>query len=198
MNRNIISARYITSLVLLASLLTTLLGCGNSKHDPEAALATAESFISTFYSWDAQALKTLMKPSPEADNALYYQAWALAANYAVKERHPCTSLDQADATFECRITVTDDFGRALGYTATDTFRLGISGNRINSVTFEGDDPPVFEEVFGWLMAEQPELFAGVCKDMFAGGSQPAECARAIAAGAAAWARVHPRSVKSNG
>ncbi len=162
---------------------------------PEVAFMSnqqrAELFVTTFYSWDAEALEQLLSPSQEADNVLYYQAWAQAANYAIKQRRPCTSIAAATAPSEpmqeCRITVTDDFGRALGYTATDTFKLAFTPNKIGSVSFSGDDPPVFQQVFAWLMAEQPELFAGACKDMFAGGTQPAECAQAVAEGARAWA-----------
>ena len=171
-------------------LLALLQSCQDTDQLDVSIQNRAENFITTFYSWDAQALKHLMLPSAQADNALYYQAWAQAANYAIKERRSCELTGAEDTTFECRITVTDDFGRALGYTATDTFFLSFSGDQVKNVSFEGDDPPVFEEVFGWLMAEQPELFAGVCKDMFAGGTQPAECSRAIAAGASNWARAH--------
>ncbi len=91
-----------------------------------------------------------------------------------------------------RPLVTDDFGRVLGYTATDTFKLRFTEDKIGGVTFAGDDPPVFQEVFAWLMAEQPELFSGVCKDLFAGGTQPADCARAIAKGASDWSIANPR------
>jgi len=115
---------------LLVLLLTTsgLTGCGAiapDAWDPDAAdrarIALAEQFITTFYRWDAAALGQLMLPSDEASNALYYQAWAEAANYAIKTRRPCRRLPPPAPSVdsyvpiyvECRITVTDDFGQAL-------------------------------------------------------------------------------------
>ncbi len=138
----------------------------------------AEAFVDAFYSWDAQALADLVEAGEDADRVLYYQAWAEAAHYRIRNRRPCQARD--DGFIECAITVTDDFGQTLGYIATDTFRLQAGPERILAVTFEVDDPPVFEQVFAWMMATRPEVFAGPCRDMFAGGETPAACARAVA------------------
>jgi hypothetical protein len=107
---------------------------------------------------------------------LYYQGWAQAANYQIKHRRPCAS---EDAKAVCRITVTDDFGGTLGYIATDTFTLTLDDAAIVAVQSEGDDPPIFMELFAWIGEHRPEVMAGPCQDMFAGGSTPAACARAV-------------------
>ena len=47
----------------------------------------------------------------------------------------------------------DDFGRALGYRATDTFRLTIANEQVLAASFAGDDPPIFAEMFGWIQRQ---------------------------------------------
>lgn len=144
----------------------------NSDHK-----ATAESFISAFYSWDAAKLSSLMAEDADSAAVLYYQAWAEAANYQVKDRRPCR-MEAGEAV--CAITVTDDFGSAMGYEATDTFRLTLADGRVSTVTFSGDDPPVFQELFQWITEKHPEILTGPCLNMFAGGDTPGDCARAVA------------------
>lgn len=142
-----------------------------------ATLDVAETFIDAFYSFHPETLSAVTTPGMDADNALYYQAWAKAAHYQIQNRRPCTSSEVGKA--ECRITVTDDFGTTLGYTATDTFFLTIADSKVAKVTFEGDDPLIFYAVYVWIMIKQPEVLSGPCKDMFEGGDTPAECAVAI-------------------
>jgi len=153
-------------------------GCGDSRPDP---MTVAESFIDAFYAFDGRRLAALMVAGPDADGALYYQGWAEAAHYRIQERHPCHTLE--DGRVVCAVTVTDDFGQTLGYTATDTFTLSIGDGVVTGVAFVGDDPPVFEELFKWLATTRPEVFSGPCRDMFDGGTTPGACARAIAQGA---------------
>lgn len=143
-----------------------------------SALAQAEAVLDAFYAWDADALAAAVEPSNDADRLLYYQGWAEAAHYSITRREPCLQLD--DGAIECRITVHDDFGQALGYIATDTFRLTPGQTRISGVTFSGDDPTVFEELFAWISQHRPEVMSGPCKDLFNGGTTPADCARAVA------------------
>lgn len=172
------AGRCVRALVLC--LLPAIGGCGREVPDTDG-LEVAETFIDAFYSWDRDRLAALVTPGTDADAVLYYQGWAEAAHYEVTERRPC-ELIAADRVV-CAITVTDDFGTALGYTATDTFTLSITDGRVASVTFQGDDPPVFEAVFEWLAETRPEVFSGPCRDLFAGGPTPGDCARAIARGA---------------
>ncbi|MGE3460280.1 MAG: hypothetical protein AB7I04_00145 [Pseudomonadales bacterium] len=152
---------------------------------PDTSLATADAFVDAFYSWDRARLAALVLPGTDADAVLYYQAWAEAAHYQVEHRLPCRELPEG--TVVCAITVTDDFGLALGYTATDTFTLTVVDDRVATVTFEGDDPPIFQAVFRWLAETRPEVFDGPCRDLFAGGQTPGDCARAVAQGARDYA-----------
>lgn len=165
-------------LAVCLSLMT--LGCGQP---PSGGSATdvAEAFIDAFYSWDQARLSALVAAGPDADAVLYYQGWAEAAHYQVKTRRPCRAAEEGRIV--CAITVTDDFGTALGYTATDTFTLTVAEGVVSAVGFEGDDPPVFEAVFEWLAETRPEVFNGPCRDLFASGTTPGDCARAIAQGA---------------
>ena len=157
--------------LLLCGLMLTMssLAIGNK--------VVAENFISAFYSWDATKLKILMTEDADTVAILYYQRWAEAANYEVKMRRPCkVETDQA----VCAITVSDDFGSAMGYEAIDTFRLSFKGDKVSAVTFSADDPPVFQALFQWITQNHPDIFTGPCFNMFAGGETPGDCAKAVA------------------
>ena len=117
-----------------------------------------------------------MTENDDHQAVIYYQGWAEGGNYAIKIRRPC--LLENDA-ISCSITVTDNFGQAMGYIATDTFRLLISNGQISEVTFTADDPPIFEELQQWIMTERPEVLTGPCLDMFAGGNTPQACAKTV-------------------
>ena len=158
-------------LVILGSILISL-GATVVSND----LKSAEAFIDAFYSYDEVRLAETMDAGDEGERALYYQAWAEAANYQIKKRRRCT-LENGSAV--CKITVTDDFGRALGYTATDTFVLTVENDLMIGVQSQGDDPPIFMELFDWISKNQPEVLAGPCADMFAGGQTPGECSRSV-------------------
>ena len=146
----------------------------------------AEEFISAFYSWDATKLKNLMTEDADTVAILYYQGWAEAANYKIKTRRPC----EVEANeLVCAITVTDDFGSIMDYEATDTFRLTLAANKISAVTFSGDDPPILQELFQWISDKHPDILAGPCLNMFAGGETPGDCARAVAKAARAFMDV---------
>ena len=184
--------------LLLALPFCLLVAC---SHGPatRSPLETAEAFVDAFYAWDAAALTGLMAAGEDRERVLYYQGWAEAAHYQVQVRRPCELIDgganggsaNSVGVARCAITVTDDFGQALGYTATDTFSLTVSDGIITAATFAGDDPPVFEAVFAWLAETRPEVFAGPCRAMFEGGDWPGDCARAIAEGARAFAELEP-------
>ncbi len=139
-------------------------------------LNTAEAFIDAFYSYDQTLLSNKMDAGDEGERMIYYQAWAEAANYQVKNRRLCS---EENDHVVCKITVTDDFGRILGYTATDTFTLAIENDLVVSAESQGDDPPIFMELFGWISKNRPEVLTGPCADMFEGGRTPADCARSV-------------------
>ena len=150
-----------------------------------ADMRAAQRFLDAFYRFDRDAIVELVSVEAGRANALYYLGWARAANYQVHTRWPCVA-DGAEV--KCAVTVTDDFGAALGYLATDTFSFELRDGAIASVAFEGDDPPLFDALLGWIQAHQPEAFAGPCKDAFAGGATPGECARTVVRAARRFAR----------
>ena len=91
-----------TALILIANLPIS----ANDK-----ALQIAERFITSFYSWDQNALNALLTEDGDHQSIIYYQGWAEGGNYSIKTRHPCVMNKDA---VSCSITVTDDFGLALG------------------------------------------------------------------------------------
>ena len=48
------------------------------------------------------------------------------------------------------VTVTDEFGTALGDRATDTFRLKVLNQQIAEISFSEDDLPIFAELLAWI------------------------------------------------
>ncbi|MCH1550611.1 MAG: hypothetical protein L7T19_05570 [Pseudomonadales bacterium] len=156
-------------------LLALNQGCERNGQDPQ--LAAAEAFIDAFYSFEPTKLAAVRLPEPGATSMAYYQAWAAAANYRIHTRHPCKRHHNFVV---CRITVTDDFGQTLGYLATDTFTLQMKGSMIVAANAEGDDPPIFNALFAWIAQQRPEILTGPCHRMFAGGTTPTACARAVA------------------
>ena len=140
-------------------------------------LHTAESFLDAFYTFEQSKLARFLAPNADADRVLYYQAWAQAANYKVKQRTPC-ALNVSKAIV-CAVTVTDDFGQTMGYVATDTFTMTIQENKVSAISFEGDDPPIFQQLFAWIAENRPEILESPCKDLFEGGKTPGDCARAV-------------------
>ena len=150
-------------------------------------LYTAESFLDAFYTFDQSKLTQFLVPSADADRALYYQAWAQAANYKVKQRNACAH--NASKAIVCAVTVTDDFGQTMGYVATDTFTMIIQENKVSVISFAGDDPPIFQQLFAWIAENRPEILEGPCKDLFEGGKTPMACSRAVVAAAKAFVKA---------
>ena len=140
-------------------------------------LNIAEDVISAFYAWDSDYLERAVAAGPDRDRMLYYQGWAKAANYSVQKRYPCF-IDSSDAVI-CQVTVTDDFGRTLGYTATDTFTLSIMNGSVVALSSEGDDPQIFWDLIAWITETRPEIMEGPCHNYFSGGTTPGACAEAV-------------------
>ena len=168
-----------------------VIGAGSEMPGKADDLTSGEAFIDAFYSFDPQSLDRLVAAAEDGHRALYYQAWAKAANYEIKTRRQCVAQGRA---VRCAITVTDDFGRTLGYTATDTFTLTMERGRIVGVAFEADDPPIFDKLFKWIGERQPEVLIGPCKDAFAGGTTPGECARAVVAAAREFVKTQQEAL----
>lgn len=184
---NCAGSRTATPIIFLCTFLSALSALPASAEQAGADsgirdLLAAESFIDAFYTWDAEALADLVQSAPaDAPQALYYQAWAEAGHYSIQTRRPCAPAESGTVT--CAITVTDDIGTALGYMATDTFHFTVSAGEIVGIEFTSDDPPVLEAVITWMAEDRPEVLDGPCKDMFAGGTTPAACVRAVVQGA---------------
>lgn len=169
------------SILVLVLLLSA---CSPESADSTSAstAAVADQFIDAFYSWDEEQLRHAVAAASREDieRVLYYQGWAVGAHYKIQTRRPCT---QTGNVATCKITVTDDFGEAMAYTATDTFELILKNEVIVNVTFQGDDPAIFGELQAWIGEHQPGIYSGPCKDLFAGGKTPGDCARAVATAA---------------
>ena len=171
------SLPHLSSLSRVASLLILLLAFSQGTSADNQKIAIAEKMLDSFYRFDTQALADLLAEGEDAESVLYYQAWAEAANYTIKQREPCFVSE--DNLIVCAVTVFDDFGKTLGYTATDTFYLTVESDRVATVSFEGDDPMIFSILYVWMMVFKSELFEHECKDMFEGGKTPAACSRAV-------------------
>jgi hypothetical protein len=154
-----------------------------------ATLETAEKFVDAFYAFEPAQLSALLGLGQDADNALYYQAWAQAAHYVVKDQVPRIVVgDGLDSEGDagsaiCAITVNGNFGTTLGYAATDTATLKVQDNKVSAVSFEGDDPLIFSVVYLWMTMLRSDVFEGPCENMFDVGNTSADCARAVAGAA---------------
>ena len=162
-------------------------GCGSTEQSPtdtmEGSKLIAETFIDAFYSFDPDQLGPLLENAGDASQRLlYYQGWAEGGNYKVVERKPCTG--DTPELLTCPVTVQDDPVLALktGFNVTDTFAITISNNTITNVETSSNDQPIYYEARKWVEKEMPEVMEGPCKDFFAGGNTPGDCARAMTEG----------------
>ncbi|MEM6708046.1 MAG: hypothetical protein AAF648_04610 [Pseudomonadota bacterium] len=146
----------------------------------EMMLAKAESMIDAFYAFDREHLARLLEKAGTArDQLLYYQGWAEGGNYRVLERRACVARGASEVV--CAITVEDDPVLALGldFKVTDTFTLRFDGLDIVDVTTDSNDPPIYYAARDWVKAHRPDIMAGPCAGMCAGGTTPGDCARAM-------------------
>ena len=167
----------------LGAMLGLLLVAGCSEARPAEPLAQAEAFIDAFYSFDPERLGAALASAPGSrEHILYYQGWAEGGNYVVRERKAC--ILESATEVRCSITVKDDLIGALGtgFDVTDTFHLTFADGQIVGVKTSSNDPPDMAEGFKWLKRERPDIFTGPCKDMFAGGTTPQDCVRAVVKG----------------
>lgn len=175
---------------LSACVVLTAAGCSPDNAPPNPShIESAESILDAFYSWDSDSLGQRLASAEGSGAMLYYQKWAEAAHYELEERRPCEQV--STSSVRCAITVTDDFGMALGYTATDTFAFGFSDAGVTLVEFEGDDPAIFTALFAWMAVYRGEVFENECRDMFSTGTTPADCARSVADAANAFVEWSP-------
>ena len=182
--RGVTGSARIAALLLLGSLVG---GCSAQpdRQVPNAAspLVAAEAVLDAFYSFDPTRLRTAMADAPTSmPQILYYQGWAQGGNYVVLDRRPCRF--ENSLKISCDITVKDDLIAALrtGYHVTDTFHFKLQGGRIASIATSSNDPPEFEQALDWLRRERPDVMAGPCRGIFAGGPTPQDCVRAVVKG----------------
>ena len=146
-------------------------------------IATAETFVDAFYSFDPDALEAALSTAEDSiPSILFYQGWAEGGNYEIMERMPCNI--ENEGTVSCSITVKDDLIGALGidFNVTDTFHLTFSDGQIASVTNSSNDPQAYYEAQKWVEENRPELIAEPCKGFFDGGLTPGDCVRAMVRG----------------
>ena len=172
--------------LVIASVLFA--GCDGSGEttaqiDDESNLATAESFIDAFYSFDPAMLETfLASAEASASSILYYQGWAEGGNYKIVDRKPC-ELDSSNVV-NCSITVEDDPVLALGidFKVTDTFSITFTNSEITAVETSSNDQQIYYDARDWVRKELPEFVEVPCQGYFDGGPTPGDCARAMAEG----------------
>ncbi len=171
---------------VVAISLIALTACSNEQDAAEqlaADLATAESMIDAFYSFDASRLQPFLSEAGEAETAILgYQAWAEGGNYKVLERAPCAS-ESAD-TIACAITVQDDPVLALetGFNVTDTFHITFADATIVGVETSSNDQPIYYEAREWVEENLPEVMDGPCRREQGVRETPGDCARAMTDG----------------
>ena len=146
-------------------------------------LAKAEALVDAFYRFDRAALREAMANAPGSHgDTLYYQQWAEAGHYVVLKRQPCQVGKAGEVA--CPVTVKDDLIPALGldFHVTDVFHIRFEDGRAVEVWNTSDDPPEFQQAMAWLKREQPAIFTGPCRGMWAGGPTPQDCVRAVIKG----------------
>ena len=88
------SLPHLSSLSRVASLLILLLAFSHGTSADNQKIAIAEKMLDSFYRFDTQALANLLAEGKDAESVLYYQAWAEAANYTIKQRTPCVVREE--------------------------------------------------------------------------------------------------------
>jgi len=175
-------------LAVVSVALFSVVSCDdseNTKADPNHAanIATAETFIDAFYSFERSRLESLLPFAEESiPSIVYYQGWAEGGNYEIVNRRACE--EKALNVVRCAITVEDDPMLALGidFKVTDTFELSFENGEIKSVETSSDDLQVYHDAAKWVRNELPELVEEPCQGFFAGGPTPGDCVRAMAEG----------------
>ncbi|MBT6026180.1 MAG: hypothetical protein HOH12_13095 [Gammaproteobacteria bacterium] len=156
---------------------------GEEKPTAKIQIEAAEQVIEAFYSFDSATLAPLLRQAGGSSaNILYYQGWAEGGNYKVVTRTPC--FIEEPNKIACAITVQDDPVVALntGFNVTDTFHMTFDGANLTAVETSSNDQPIYYEARQWVEANRPEVMTGPCKDAYAGGTTPGDCARAMTEG----------------
>ena len=79
------------------AMALALVSCGQAIDPAEQNIATAESFVDAFYSFEQSALRGALKSAEDSfPSILYYQGWAEGGNYTVFNRMPCSNEDEGN------------------------------------------------------------------------------------------------------
>ncbi len=196
------ASRRVERITLAGLCCLGFIGC-SGEADPDATLAaqlaTAESMIDAFYSFDADRLRPILAAAGEAQGKILdYQGWAEGGNYIVLERAPCSR--QADNKIDCAITVQDDPVVALetGFNVTDTFHLTFEGADIVDVETSSNDQPIYYEARKWVEANLPEVMEGPCRRKDDRRVTPGDCARAMTDGYARFLKAKKAAEAAGG
>ena len=180
-----ITKRITSTVASTCCTLSFLLGASQaiSAEDMAANLATAESMIDAFYSFDAEQLRPFLSSAGESGlGILSYQAWAEGGNYKVVNRPGC--YGESASLIVCPVTVQDDPVVALevDFNVTDTFHLSFEDGIITEVDTSSNDQPIYYEARVWIRENLPEVMEGPCKRTDGMRDTPGDCARAMADG----------------
>jgi hypothetical protein len=185
------------------AIALSLVACGKTPESmgdqsTDRSIATAESFVDAFYSYDPGVLRSALSSAEgSAAPILFYQGWAEGGNYEVVERMPCKLGDKV--TINCSITVKDDLIGALGIESnvTDTFHLTFSNDQIVSVTTSSNDPQEYYDAEDWVKENRPELIGDPCKQSSDRPSTPGDCVRGMVRGYSEFVEAGGLSEKSS-
>ena len=83
-------------------------------------------------------------------NPIFATNRAEVVQHAIASCRACRACRQDGELVVYAITVTDEFGTALGDRATHTFRLKVLNQQIAEISFSEDDPPICAELLAWI------------------------------------------------
>lgn len=147
--------------------------------DSFALEALGDRFLDAYLSLDAEQLEAVAGTASNLHEELYLQGYTATTNYIVMDR----SCQATILRVRCTLVGTDDIGAALGGVMyTDTFRLDVVGDAVQSVDWSFDSTPlgVFDGYVDWLTTNRADLFeaGGPCAGFFDGGDTPGDCSLA--------------------
>lgn len=152
--------------------------------DPEVDPAStrrverAEMFLDALYGGDRIALEAAA-PAADLGYATYALGWLPVLNAEVLAR----TCEPGGTGVICFVTVRDDLTQALdiGFDATDEFRFVFVDDQISLIATNTDLPFVVQELYTWVLINDPDAYERRCAGFFAGGPTPDECARLMLA-----------------
>jgi hypothetical protein len=174
------------TILAVLSIMSTLASCTPSG---ETNREIAGSFIDAFYSFDSDALRSVLSDAPGSHpEILYYQKWAECAHYQVVKSGDF--IEKNDSTIICPMTVSDDLMKALqiDFNVTDSFHVVIRDGRIRAVRTSSNDPDEYYKAKEWVKASRPEYVEKSCEGIWQGGPTPCDCVLGMVKGFTEYVR----------